>query len=133
MTETILIIILSVIAIILAAGFVKQFLNDHKEKLHSVLTDTGYEKNHKTLQVWAKVVDLYDEPDPNRYIKSPYMEYEGVVFELEDGSRLDFIVPVTSSFAMNIGVTGVLYYLEPDRFCKFVPDKAIENRKKMFP
>ncbi|MBQ2449463.1 MAG: hypothetical protein II270_05440 [Peptococcaceae bacterium] len=133
MTETIIIIILSAIAIILAAGFVKQFLIDNQEKLQDILNDTGYEESCETLQARVKIVNMYDEPGTDRYIQSPYMQYEAVVFELEDGRRLDLVVSVAHSFIMNIGMTGVLHYLEPDRFYKFVPDKTAENRKKMFP
>ena len=121
MTETIIIIILSAIAIILAASLIKQFAGENKEKLLAVLNDTGYEVPDDAIQVRAKVVDIF-EPDSSPYMPSPYAQYDGIVFKLEDGRRLNFFVPPGESFAMNIGVTGILYYLEPDGFLNFVPD-----------
>ena len=123
MTETIIIIILSVIAIILAAGFIKQLILDKKEAVQEFLNDTGYEIPDDAIQIRAKVVDIF-EPDSSPYIPSPYAQYDGIVFKLEDGRRLKFFVPPSDSFAMNIGAVGVLYYLEPDRFLNFVPDKT---------
>ena len=123
MTETVLIIILSAIAIALAAGFIKQFVMDHKEKLQEILNDTGYEVPDDAIQVRARVVDIF-EPESSPYLPSPYAQYDGIVFKIEDGRRLNFLVPPGESFAMNIGVSGVLYYLEPDRFLNFVPDET---------
>ena len=131
MTETIIIIILSVIAIILAAGFVKQFAGENKEKLLEILNDTGYEVPDDAIQVRAKVVDIF-EPDSSPYIPSPYAQHDGIVFKLEDGRRLKFFVPPGESFAMHIGAVGVLYYLEPDRFLNFVPDKTQGDWFHMF-
>ncbi len=122
MTETI-IIILAVIAIILAAGFIKQLILDKKEAVQEFLNDTGYEIPDDAIQIRAKVVDIF-EPDSSPYIPSPYAQYDGIVFKLEDGRRLKFFVPPSDSFAMNIGAVGVLYYLEPNRFLNFVPDKT---------
>ena len=131
MTETIIIIILSVIAIILAAGFIKQLILDKKEAVQEFLNDTGYEIPDDAIQIRAKVVDIF-EPDSSPYIPSPYAQYDGIVFKLEDGRRLKFFVPPSDSFAMNIGAVGVLYYLEPDRFLNFVPDKTQEDWFHMF-
>ena len=123
MTETVLIIILSVIAIILAAGFVKQLIIDNKEAVQEFLNDTGHEVPDDAIQVRARVVDIF-EPESSPYLPSPYAQYDGIVFKLEDGRRLNFLVPPGESFAMNIGVSGILYYLEPDRFLNFVPDET---------
>lgn len=131
MTETIIIIILSVIAIILAAGFIKQLILDKKEAVQEFLNDTGYEIPDDAIQIRAKVVDIF-EPDSSPYIPSPYAQYDGIVFKLEDGRRLKFFVPPSDSFAMNIGAVGVLYYLEPNRFLNFVPDKTQEDWFHMF-
>lgn len=131
MTKTIIIIILSVIAIILAAGFIKQLILDKKEAVQEFLNDTGYEIPDDAIQIRAKVVDIF-EPDSSPYIPSPYAQYDGIVFKLEDGRRLKFFVPPSDSFAMNIGAVGVLYYLEPDRFLNFVPDKTQEDWFHMF-
>lgn len=121
MTETIIIIILSAIAIILAAGFIKEIVMENKDAVQEFLNDTGYEVPDDAIQVRAKVVDIF-EPDSSPYMPSPYAQYDGIVFKLEDGRRLNFFVPPGESFAMNIGVTGILYYLEPDGFLNFVPD-----------
>lgn len=131
MTETIIIIILSVIAIILAAGFIKQLILDKKEAVQEFLNDTGYEIPDDAIQIRAKVVDIF-EPDSSPYIPSPYAQYDGIVFKLEDGRRLKFFVPPSDSFAMNIGAVGDLYYLEPNRFLNFVPDKTQEDWFHMF-
>ena len=131
MTETVLIIILSVIAIILAAGFVKQLIIDNKEAVQEFLNDTGHEVPDDAIQVRAKVVDIF-EPDSSPLVPSPYAQYDGIVFKLEDGKRLNFLVPPSDSFTMNIGATGVLYYLEPDRFFDFKLDDTPENRARMF-
>lgn len=132
MTETIIIIILSVIAIILAAGFIKQFLIDNKEKMQDILNDTGYEVPDDAIQVRARVVDIF-EPESSPYLPSPYATYDGIVFKLEDGRRLNFFIPPGDSFAMNIGASGILYYIEPDRFLNFVPDKTQGKWSEIFP
>ena len=131
MTETIIIALLSAIAIILAAGFVKQFMSDHKENMQDILNDTGYEVPENAIQVRAKVVNIF-EPDSSPYIPSPYAQHDGIVFKLEDGRRLNFFVPPRDSFTMNIGDAGVLYYLEPDQFLNFVPDKTQGQWSKIF-
>ncbi len=131
MTETIIIILLSAIAIILAAGFVKQFLRDNKDAVQEFLNDTGYEVPDDAIQIRARVVDIF-EPDSSPYMPSPYAQYDGVVFKTEDGRRLSFFVPPGDSFAMNIGVSGILYYLEPDRYLNFVPDKTQGKWSDMF-
>lgn len=122
MTETIIIILLSAVAIILAAGFIKQLVMDHKDAVQEILNDTGYEVPDDAIQVRAKVVDIF-EPASSPYIPSPYAQYDGIVFKMEDGRRLDLFVPPGHSFEMNIGDSGVLYYLEPDTFLNFVADK----------
>ena len=129
--EVIIIILLLAILISLVAGAVRQFLNENPETIQNFLNDTGYELDENAIQVKAKVVDIF-EPESSPLMPSPDAQYDGIVFKLEDGRRLDFLVHPSSSFAMNIGDTGMLYYLEPDKFLNFVPDKTPGNWTKLF-
>ena len=134
MTETILIIILSVIAIILAAGFVKQFLGDNKEKLLAVLKDTGYENNGPPLTCHAKIIRFVSTPELANFGKrNRYVDYNGILFEMENGEYVEFEVSdYDCRMKYHVGQTGTLYYYEPNRFIDFKLDDTPENRARMF-
>ena len=129
--EIIIIILLLAILICLIIGGVKQFLNENPEAVQDFLNDTGYELDENAIQIKAKVVDIF-EPESSPLMPSPDAQYDGITFKLEDGRQLDFLVHPSASFTMNIGDTGMLYYLEPDKFLNFVPDKAQGNWTKLF-
>ena len=130
MTEFIIILLVAIV-IFLAAGLIKQLLTEKPEWLENILNDTGYELDENAIQIKAKVVDIF-EPESSPLMPSPDAQYDGITFKLEDGRQLDFLVHPSASFTMNIGDTGMLYYLEPDKFLNFVPDKAQGNWTKLF-
>ena len=79
MTKTI-IIILAVIAIILAAGLVKQFAGENKEKLLEILNDTGYQSNEPPLEAHAKIISLSSVPRLVNGHRSRYLDYQTILF-----------------------------------------------------
>lgn len=131
MTETIIIIILSAIAIILAAGFVKQFLIDNQEKLQDILNDTGYESNEPPLEAHAKIISLSSVPRLVNGHRSRYLDYQTILFELDNGERIELEVSEYEYAKLWDNTTGMLYY-HPDRFFDFKMDDTPENRARMF-
>lgn len=133
MTKTI-IIILSVILILLAAGLIKHGLGEHKEKLLAVLNDTGYENNGPPRTCHAKIIRFVSEPELANFGKrNRYVDYNGILFELENGEYVEFEVSdYDCRMKYHGGQTGTLYYYEPDRFIDFKVDDTPENRAKMF-
>ena len=131
MTETIIIIILSAIAIILAAGFVKQFLIDNQEKLQDILNDTGYESNEPPLEAHAKIISLSSVPRLVNGHRSRYLDYQTILFELDNGERIELEVSEYEYAKLWDNTTGTLYY-HPDRFFDFKMDDTPENRARMF-
>ncbi|MBQ2035188.1 MAG: DUF2500 family protein [Peptococcaceae bacterium] len=131
MTETIIIIILSVIAIILAASLIKQFAGENKEKLLAVLNDTGYESNEPPLEAHAKIISLSSVPRLVNGHRSRYLDYQTILFELDNGERIELEVSEYEYAKLWDNTTGTLYY-HPDRFFDFKMDDTPENRARMF-
>jgi hypothetical protein len=131
MTETIIIIILSAIAIILAAGLIKQFAGENKEKLLAVLNDTGYESNEPPLEAHAKIISLSSVPRLVNGHRSRYLDYQTILFELDNGERIELEVSEYEYAKLWDNTTGTLYY-HPDRFFEFKMDDTPENRARMF-
>mgnify|MGYP002508252394 FL=1 len=131
MTETIIIIILSAIAIILAAGLIKQFAGENKEKLLAVLNDTGYESNEPPLEAHAKIISLSSVPRLVNGHRSRYLDYQTILFELDNGERIELEVSEYEYTKLWDNTTGTLYY-HPDRFFDFKMDDTPENRARMF-
>jgi hypothetical protein len=131
MTETIIIIILSAIAIILAAGLIKQFAGENKEKLLAVLNDTGYESNEPPLEAHAKIISLSSVPRLVNGHRSRYLDYQTILFELDNGERIELEVSDYEYAKLWDNTTGTLYY-HPDRFFDFKMDDTPENRARMF-
>lgn len=131
MTETIIIIILSAIAIILAASLIKQFAGENKEKLLAVLNDTGYESNEPPLEAHAKIISLSSVPRLVNGHRSRYLDYQTILFELENGERIELEVSEYEYAKLWDNTTGTLYY-HPDRFFDFKMDDTPENRARMF-
>jgi hypothetical protein len=131
MTETIIIIILSAIAIILAAGLIKQFAGENKEKLLAVLNDTGYESNEPPLEAHAKIISLSSVPRLVNGHRSRYLDYQTILFELDNGERIELEVSEYEYAKLWDNTTGTLYY-HPDRFFDFKMDDTPENRARMF-
>ena len=130
MTETI-IIILAVIAIILAAGLVKQFAGEYKEKLLEILNDTGYQSNEPPLEAHAKIISLSSVPRLVNGHRSRYLDYQTILFELDNGERIELEVSDYEYAKYWDNTTGTLYY-HPDRFFDFKLDDTPENRARMF-
>ena len=130
MTETI-IIILAVIAIILAAGLVKQFAGENKEKLLGILNDTGYQSNEPPLEAHAKIISLSSVPRLVNGHRSRYLDYQTILFELDNGERIELEVSDYEYAKYWDNTTGTLYY-HPDRFFDFKLDDTPENRARMF-
>jgi hypothetical protein len=131
MTETIIIIILSAIAIILAASLIKQFAGENKEKLLAVLNDTGYESNEPPLEAHAKIISLSSVPRLVNGHRSRYLDYQTILFELDNGERIELEVSEYEYAKLWDNTTGTLYY-HPDRFFDFKMDDTPENRARMF-
>ena len=131
MTETIIIIILSAIVIILAAGLIKQFAGENKEKLLAVLNDTGYESNEPPLEAHAKIISLSSVPRLVNGHRSRYLDYQTILFELDNGERIELEVSEYEYAKLWDNITGTLYY-HPDRFFDFKMDDTPENRARMF-
>ena len=131
MTETIIIIILAVIAIILAAGLVKQFAGENKEKLLEILNDTGYQSNEPPLEAHAKIISLSSVPRLVNGHRSRYLDYQTILFELDNGERIELEVSDYEYAKYWDNTTGTLYY-HPDRFFDFKLDDTPENRARMF-
>ena len=131
MTETIIIIILSAIAIILAAGLIKQFAGENKEKLLAVLNDTGYESNEPPLEAHAKIISLSSVPRLVNGHRSRYLDYQTILFERDNGERIELEVSEYEYAKLWDNTTGTLYY-HPDRFFDFKMDDTPENRARMF-
>ena len=131
MTETIIIIILCAIAIILAAGLIKQFAGENKEKLLAVLNDTGYESNEPPLEAHAKIISLSSVPRLVNGHRSRYLDYQTILFELDNGERIELEVSEYEYAKLWDNTTGTLYY-HPDRFFDFKMDDTPENRARMF-
>ena len=131
MTETIIIIILSAIAIILAAGLIKQFAGENKEKLLAVLNDTGYESNEPPLEAHAKIISLSSVPRLVNGHRSRYLDYQTILFELDNGEQIELEVSEYEYAKLWDNTTGTLYY-HPDRFFDFKMDDTPENRARMF-
>lgn len=131
MTKTI-IIILVFIVLVLAAGFVKQYVGENKEKLLSVLNDTGYESNGPPLEAHAKIISMGSVPRLVNGHRNRYLDYQTILFELDNGEQIELEV---SDYDYNTkyweGMTGTLYY-HPDRFFDFKLDDTSENRARMF-
>ena len=131
MTETIIIIILSAIAIILAASLIKQFAGENKEKLLAVLNDTGYESNEPPLEAHAKIISLSSVPRLVNGHRSRYLDYQTILFELDNGEQIELEVSEYEYAKLWDNTTGTLYY-HPDRFFDFKMDDTPENRARMF-
>ena len=131
MTETIIIIILSAIAIILAAGLIKQFAGENKEKLLAVLNDTGYESNETPLEGHAKIISVSSVPRLVNGHRSRYLDYQTILFEFDNGERIELEVSEYEYTKLWDNTTGTLYY-HPDRFFDFKMDDTPENSARMF-
>ncbi|MBR2008568.1 MAG: hypothetical protein IKD30_00915 [Peptococcaceae bacterium] len=128
MTETVLIIILSVIAIILAAGFIKQFLNDHDKSLSGILNDTGYQNS---VTVRAKILNRWIHREQSASAVQGVVEYPSLLFETDDGTQMEFQVEYRLYKKVSIGQTGTLRYTGR-RVDFFELDDTSENISKMF-
>ena len=130
MTKTI-IIILVFIVLILAAGVVKQYVAENKEKLLSVLNDTGYSSNEPPLEAHAKIISMGSVPRLVNGHRSRYLDYQTILFELDNGERIELEVSDYEYAKYWDNTTGTLYY-HPDRFFDFKLDDTPENRARMF-
>ena len=130
MTKTIIIVLL-LILIVLAAGMIRQFLREHPEVLHNFLNDTGYESNEPPLEAHAKIISLSSVPRLVNGHRSRYLDYQTILFELDNGERIELEVSEYEHAKLWDNTTGTLYY-HPDRFFDFKMDDTPENRARMF-